>query len=188
MKSLVLGFLLIYGIARCAETFWRRPNYKGKVVAPYSIRLIISAYVALYVLVMWDANEMVAIPVWSAVTGMLFILGSIAGRNWAIRSLGPYHSIQIEIRNCHELITSGPYRYIRNPYYLSNIVEAVGLVLFVHSWLAILISLIVYLPVLAHRIMLEERALQTECGATFEVYKTQVPRLWPSPLRLLRDK
>ena len=37
------------------------------------------------------------------------------GRQWAFNSLGKYWSVDIEIRDNHELIKNGPYKYMRHP-------------------------------------------------------------------------
>lgn len=107
------------------------------------------------------------------------VLTSIAGRNWAIKTLGLYHSIHIEIRANHEFIQSGPYRFVRNPYYLSNVIEAVGLPLAANAWFAILLSIFLYIPLLILRMILEERGLEKKFKSSFIDYKERVPRIFP---------
>jgi protein-S-isoprenylcysteine O-methyltransferase Ste14 len=77
-----------------------------------------------------------------------------------------YHSINIEIRERHELVQSRPNSYLRNPYYLSNIIEAIGLPLVVNSKLAIFIALFVYTPILLHQLILEGESLGEEVSGS----------------------
>ncbi len=175
-------FLVVYAVERAAETFWKRDKIKGVLSSPLSLPLLVGTYVLMYLTCLWELTAGVAesFSGWISVVGGVLVLLSTFGRNWAIRTLGPFHSIQIEIRANHELIQSGPYAWVRNPYYLSNVVEAVGLPLVANAFYGGLISLFVYLPVLIVRMVLEERALTKKFGAGFLLYKSRVPRLFPS--------
>lgn len=77
-----------------------------------------------------------------------------------------------------QLITSGPYAYVRNPLYLGTLVVAAGLAIACRSLgLAVLFALaflFIYLPV----IMLEEQHLG-ELFPEFEQYAATVPSLFP---------
>ena len=53
---------------------------------------------------------------------LLFVIGQII-RNFAIISLKGFHSGHIEIKSNHQLIKTGPYNLIRNPYYVGVLVE-----------------------------------------------------------------
>ena len=161
------------------ETFGRRPKLRGKIIARYSLPLILITYVSFYLTLLWDWFTTEQVSVLSVAVGTTFVIASIIGRNWSIKTLGIYHSIHIEIRDHHNLIQSGPYRFVRNPYYLSNIVEAVGLLLIVNSSRAWIIAALVYLPVLIHRLAIEQLALENKFKANFAKYRAQVPLLIP---------
>ena len=126
---------------------------------------------------------------WFLSTGIIMVIVSTIGRNWAINTLNLYHSIHIEIRENHELIQSGPYQYVRNPYYLSNLIEAIGLPLVVNAKLAMFIAVFVYIPLLIQRLILEEKALEDKFQAQFVDYRTRVPMVIPrfiEPRRTVR--
>jgi protein-S-isoprenylcysteine O-methyltransferase Ste14 len=116
---------------------------------------------------------------WQFYVGVLLLIAATLGRNWSIQTLGSYHSIQIEIRSNHPLITDGPYRYSRNPYYLSNAVEIVCLPLMGSSALGVALAIVLYWPALGLRIALEEDALQQAMKESFSDYKLKTPRLIP---------
>ena len=45
---------------------------------------------------------------------------------WAAIHLGRQYSVEVPIQKDHQLITTGPYRYIRHPRYLGAFVLAIG--------------------------------------------------------------
>jgi protein-S-isoprenylcysteine O-methyltransferase Ste14 len=181
MKQAIFFFLIAYAVERLLETFWHRTKLKGRIIAPYSLPIIVTAYIGFYLIVIWDCYEFDAASLYKPMilVGMAVVIVSLLGRNWAIKTLGMYHSIHIEIRENHELIRSGPYFYLRNPYYLSNIIEAVGLSLIVNSRLATFIAGFVYTPILLHRLILEEKALEAKFQLLFVDYKKRVPMIFP---------
>jgi methyltransferase len=111
--------------------------------------------------------------------GLALVLSAMACRNWSIATLGPYHSIHIEVRKEHPLITSGPYHYVRNPYYASSALEPVGLPIVAHAQLPLLFSLLIYMPSLLLRLLLEERALKAKFRESYCCYVSRVPSLFP---------
>lgn len=180
MERFVSLFLVFYAIERLLETFWKRRKIPGKIVEPYTLPALISVHALIYFVTLgsWIAGEQEA-PTRMIVTGTTMVLISIVGRNWAIRSLGPYHSIHVEVRDAHPLIQSGPYQFVRNPYYLSNLVEIVGLPLLVGSVFGLLVAVCLYVPLLVVRLVIEENALGEKLGDLFAAYKKQVPRIMP---------
>jgi len=178
-------FLVAYVIERGLETFWNRQKIKGDTVAPYTLYVLVGSYTLVILIIFWELLRQgsQAVSGWMTLVGVILVLISLGGRNWAIRTLGPYHSIQIEIRPNHQLIQSGPYRFVRNPYYLSNIVEAIGLPLAANAEIASLLSLFVYVPLLVFRMILEERALERRFQDSFAAYKNSVPRILPRLFR-----
>ncbi len=181
MKLPVSLFLIGYLIERSLETFWARKKIGGEIVASYTLYLLVGTYTLMCLTILWEwfIWRPWKVPAWVAFGGITLVLVSLVGRNWAIKTLGPYHSIHIEIRPNHELIQSGPYRFVRNPYYFSNMVEALGLPLVANARLGLLVSIFVYIPLLILRMVLEEKALTTSLGQPFADYKKKVPRILP---------
>jgi protein-S-isoprenylcysteine O-methyltransferase Ste14 len=78
-----------------------------------------------------------------------------------------------------KVIVGGPYRYVRNPMYVSFLVANIGQALLLSS-----IALLIYAPVLLVALMLfvrgyEERTLAKRFGPEYEAYRSQVPGWWP---------
>ena len=78
-----------------------------------------------------------------------------------------------------KVIAGGPYRYVRNPMYVSFLVANVGQALLLTS-----LALLIYAPVLTVALMLfvrlyEEPTLVKRFGAEYEAYRRRVPGWWP---------
>lgn len=183
-KQIALGFLLVYGMERLVETFWKREKLNGAIKSEYSIYLLIGTYLIVYVVVILEsltASRREFLP-WLAMVGAGVVVLSTVGRLWAIRTLGPYHSIHIEIYEKHKLIKTGPYQYVRNPYYFSVILEVIGLSLVGNAFVGALMAILVYIPVLCLRIVLEEKALVEKFNGSFAEYASRIPKILPTIL------
>ena len=78
----------------------------------------------------------------------------------------------------NRLITTGPYRYTRNPQYLCDSLSILGYMIFTNSWMVWVIgALAVLLNILAP--FTEEPWLEERFGEAYRQYKTRVPRFIP---------
>ena len=88
-------------------------------------------------------------------------------------------SVTAQVIESHELITTGPYAWVRNPIYTSmaGMLIATGLAVSTLSVLiaAVLLSLVGILI----RVRLEEKLLRDTFGEHFEEYARRVPALLP---------
>ena len=108
----------------------------------------------------------------------IYIL-SIFVRLIAIGYLANFKSYNIEIRNRQSIIRTGPYKFIRHPIYLSMIIEAIVLPIAFHSYVGLAISGIIYLPIVALRLLIEEKAMLRIIGNEYFIYMKNTPRLLP---------
>jgi protein-S-isoprenylcysteine O-methyltransferase Ste14 len=122
---------------------------------------------------------LLAIAVVAAVEGDLWHGGSLglpwlwAGsllRVWSYRALGDHYSVTIVVRRDHELVRSGPYRWLRHPLHLGLNVEMLGLVL-MRPQLLTFGLLAIALLVLFARNRVEERALVHAFGDDYRRYR-----------------
>jgi protein-S-isoprenylcysteine O-methyltransferase Ste14 len=181
MNQFVFWCLTLYGLGRILETFWRRKTIKGKIIAPYTLYILVALHSLIFMTVMfeWIESETQTNSLMLVSLGLLSIFGTAVVRNWSIYTLGVYHSIHIEIRDNHQLITNGPYVFMRNPYYVSNAIELIGFPLLAGSFWGIVLSISFYIPCLIFRLMLEEFALEEKFGDSFRAFKSRVPRILP---------
>lgn len=115
----------------------------------------------------------------TAAGALLTVSGTIL-RAWSIWTLGKYFSVHIEIKDNHELIETGPYRFIRHPAYAGNILQAVGIPLILNAYYSLTISAILVFLFL-YRLKLEEEVLIREIkGYSAYAKRTYriIPKLW----------
>ena len=87
------------------------------------------------------------------------------------------------IQEQHQLITSGPYRYLRNPSYTAILTILVGFGFGIGNWLSLLVLFAAGVAAYAWRIaFVEERALAAQFGEEYQAYKkgtwALIPFIW----------
>ncbi len=100
-------------------------------------------------------------------------------RSWAESYL---HSSIVHDAALHGelLVADGPYRYVRNPLYLGNLLLAIGVGLLASRSGFLVISIGMW--ILVYRLILrEETTLLQSQGESYRRYLAAVPRLLPSP-------
>jgi protein-S-isoprenylcysteine O-methyltransferase len=106
------------------------------------------------------------------------VLG-LAFRLWAIAKLGRFFTVDVAIREGHELMTSGPFRFVRHPSYTGLFAMFVGWsVLFQNAW-SIVALLVPFTIALLYRVHVEEAALEASFGASYAEYRARTKRLLP---------
>jgi len=110
-----------------------------------------------------------------AVGSMMSALGFLL-RVWATVHFYSHSMRVISLKPQGTLITSGPYRFSRNPLYLGgNVFIFFGAALFLGSPTA-LIATALHLPLMDRFIRREEAQLQRQFGDDWQIYKELVPR------------
>ncbi|RLI00513.1 hypothetical protein DRO38_06320 [Candidatus Bathyarchaeota archaeon] len=178
-----LAFMVIMGIHRIWETFLRKGKVKGNIVKGWTLPALTIAYIMVCVGAVVE-YFVIKRPINFIITflGFSMYLIGLVGRSWAIKTLGRYHSVQIEIRNRHPLIREGPYKYLRHPIYFSIIFEILGIPLVPNSYYACLIALFIYIPLLFIRLRQEEKVMIEKFGDVYLQYKREVDGLLPFKL------
>lgn len=93
--------------------------------------------------------------------------------------LGRNFSPSLFIRNDHTLVTTGIYKRIRHPMYLSFYMWAIGQALLIDNWLAGPLGLIAFMLIYIFRIDREEQQLVETFGAQYVSYQKKTGRLLP---------
>lgn len=118
-------------------------------------------------------------PTWYTTSiGILFILIGELLRIWAVGYAGGT-TRATTLGAARDLVTTGPYGYVRNPLYLGNFLLSFGICI-VSNVLWLIPILIVgyfiqYLPI----ITVEEVYLLESCGSVYRTYQENVPRFIP---------
>jgi len=84
----------------------------------------------------------------------------------------------IDTKNIHAIVRSGPYNFVRHPYYLSVILELCGIALLLNAFTAIIFILLIQVPLLWKRITVEESELIKKFANEYLLYKKQVAILF----------
>jgi hypothetical protein len=105
----------------------------------------------------------------SCARGLPFLLAGIALHVWA---KGCLHQEK-------EVTTSGPYRFVRHPFYLANAVLDVGIIVMSGWWLLAIVGPIWWLAVYIPVIRREERIMTGLFGGAYAEYRSLVPMLVP---------
>jgi protein-S-isoprenylcysteine O-methyltransferase Ste14 len=121
----------------------------------------------------------------AAILGVL----TIPAVHWVLRALGPNVSETVFTKERHELVTTGPYRWIRHPLYTTGLALFLALGVMAGSWLVLLVSGLAFVLLRWLVIPREEQALLERFGGLYRGYMQRtgrlVPRLWgdAAPLR-----
>ncbi|HEY2125279.1 MAG TPA: isoprenylcysteine carboxylmethyltransferase family protein [Chthoniobacterales bacterium] len=126
----------------------------------------------------WPPGRLPRSLVWPWLGLFTFVLG-IALRWYAILYLGRFFTVNVAIAQEHELIDSGPYRWIRHPSYTGALLALVGFGLSLGSWVALICLVIPTTAVFSWRIYVEERALSEALGDAYRQYMARTRRLIP---------
>lgn len=113
-----------------------------------------------------------------AVAGILITAAGLLFAVWARVHLGRNWSGRPMIKVGHQLIRTGPYRYVRNPIYTGILIGFIGTVLVLGLWIAVLaagVGLVAFLG----KIRVEEKLLLEKFGEEYVQYKREVKSLIP---------
>ena len=107
-----------------------------------------------------------------------FVVGVII-RWWSILTLGRYFTVDVSIKQSHEVVQGGPYRWLRHPSYTGTLIAFVGFGLAFGDWLALTALLVPVIVAIMYRVRVEEKALVSALGANYAEYSARTKRLIP---------
>ena len=94
-----------------------------------------------------------------AVLALFFLGVALALRWWTLATLGKRWTTRVLVVSGEELVSSGPYRWLRHPNYLVVVMEIAAIPMVHCAWLTALVFTIANLILLRERIRVEEGAL-----------------------------
>jgi protein-S-isoprenylcysteine O-methyltransferase Ste14 len=175
----ILSALGIY-LARVLELRTKRQTIAGAIRENVTLRLFISIGTVMLVGSIAEYigfRKGISWPFFAA--GLAVAMLSFYIRRQAIAALGRFWSLHVEIRESHELVQDGPFRWVRHPAYLSMILEILSIALILRSWITATVAFALFLPTLIARIRIEERALIEKFGGRYLEFKRTTPALFP---------
>ncbi|MCB1276202.1 protein-S-isoprenylcysteine O-methyltransferase [Prosthecobacter sp.] len=133
----------------------------------------------LYLFTPWLAFADYRLPIvvpWIGTVAMIVSLWLF----WRSHSdLGQNWSVSLELRENHELVTRGVYRFIRHPMYASIWLWAFAQGMLLQNWLAGWSVAPAFAAMYFMRVPREEQLMCEKFGDQYRTYMRQTGRLWP---------
>lgn len=148
----------------------------GRAVVALPLFVGILAYIANP---RWMAWAEIRIPSWTRWVGVVLGVLAVPGAYWVFTSLGRNVSETVLTKQSHQLVTSGPYRWIRHPLYTNGIALLLAIGLMAANWFILGFTLIGLAAIQFVVVPLEERALMTTFGEAYRDYMRTTGRLLP---------
>jgi protein-S-isoprenylcysteine O-methyltransferase Ste14 len=148
------------------------------------IVLLTIAWASFFLTLIWIATPVVdfadyplhPIPL---ATGTLCLVVGLWLFHRSHADLGTNWSITLEVREKHQLVTHGVYRWVRHPMYLALLIYSAGQALVVPNWLAGPSYGLAMILFLAFRMGREERMMLEEFGTDYESFMARTNRVIP---------
>jgi protein-S-isoprenylcysteine O-methyltransferase Ste14 len=196
LSSNILGwFLLVLGIAYPAgaviyyfirrEPFWKSTG-GGKTAreekGDRSFWLILPGFLVVFFA---PPHEWMFLPaflprtIWMQTAGLALILIAVVLLVWSRIHIRGQYSGHVEVKTDQQLVTSGPYRFIRHPSYCGLLLMSLGVAVGYASLIGLAGFVFLLVPGLVYRIRLEERLLVAQFGADYREYASHTRRLLP---------
>ena len=137
--------------------------------------LSIVLYLAYPPAMAWAAMPL---PVWARWAGVALHVIAIAFLEWTLRSLGRNLTDTVVTRRDATLVTNGPYRWVRHPFYDALALVVVALSLMAANWFFLLTGGLVFV-LLAIRTGREEERLLARFGDAYRTYVNGTGRFIP---------
>jgi protein-S-isoprenylcysteine O-methyltransferase Ste14 len=162
----------------------RRVKVARSDKGPREVALLTLAWIGFLIPLIWVASPLFSfaeysLRPWLFGAGVLCLAVGLWWFNRSHSDLGTYWSVTLELRENHQLITQGVYRYVRHPMYAALFVYAIGQALTVPNWVAGPSYLVAFGILFALRIGAEERMMLETFGDEYAAYRARTKRLVP---------
>lgn len=129
----------------------------------------------------WLAWSTLALPTWLRWAAAALAVSCLPLLWWVFESIGGNVSETVLTKSTHQLVTHGPYKWIRHPLYAFAFLEFLSLAFLASNWFLILL---VGIGVAAFRFVVipkEEANLVRTFGDEYEAYRDRTGALIPRP-------
>ncbi|MGE0456702.1 MAG: isoprenylcysteine carboxylmethyltransferase family protein [Bauldia sp.] len=115
------------------------------------------------------------------IVGVLLTIAGLGISVWARVYLGAQWTGRVGVREGHQLIRSGPYRFVRHPIYSGMLLAFIGTALVYCDWRS-LVAIVMMAVALAYKLQREERWMREHFAADYQAYHRQVAAIIPGVL------
>jgi protein-S-isoprenylcysteine O-methyltransferase Ste14 len=127
----------------------------------------------------WAFPRATAPNVTLGVSAVLLAIASGALMIVSVVELGRQFAYEARLVESHRLITTGPYRFIRNPIYAGLYGLTLAVAITWSGWFTIPLFTLLFALGTALRVATEERLLREHFGAEFDEWARRVPAIIP---------
>ncbi|MFB0537332.1 MAG: isoprenylcysteine carboxylmethyltransferase family protein [Anaerolineae bacterium] len=140
---------------------------------------LLLAWLALYAInPAWMEVLSVSFLGWLRWMGFALGLASLGFWAWTQVALGKEWSPQLQLREEHHLVATGPYARIRHPLYTAMIGYGTSLALVTANWVVVVLAVAVIAGLFA-RVPKEEQMMIEEFGEEYKAYMQRTGRFFP---------
>ena len=123
-------------------------------------------------------ERFVPLAIWPAALGAALTFAGVVFSVWARFVLAANWSSLVQLKQDHELIVEGPYRWVRHPIYTGVLLMFAGTALAVGEWRGLL-AVAIAAAAFWRKLRLEETVMRGQFGDAYARYAERVPALIP---------
>jgi protein-S-isoprenylcysteine O-methyltransferase Ste14 len=126
----------------------------------------------------WMAWSFLPLPAWFRWIGVGLGVGTTVLLTWTFHTLGKNLTDTVVTRREHTLVTTGPYRFVRHPFYVAFLLGMTAIAIVLANWLVLMIGIpaFVLLAIRSHK---EEANLLARFGDDYRRYRERTGAFVP---------
>jgi protein-S-isoprenylcysteine O-methyltransferase Ste14 len=188
-------WVLFGGLLVMRAYFSLRVRWAGERVMPdreaveregrgmFAVRVVafflLIAWLVLYAInPLWMRVLSIPLPGWLRWAGFALGLAGLALWTWTQAALGKEWSPQLQLREEHHLVTTGPYARVRHPLYTAMFGVVTAFALVTANWVFAVLA-VAAIPGLVARVPREEQMMIEEFGEEYRAYMQRTGRFLP---------
>ncbi|MFK2892883.1 methyltransferase family protein [Dyella flagellata] len=179
-----LAWLIYWWVSSCGTKAAARVDSWGTLLV-YRVPLVIGVLLMLAVAPgrWWPWLLQPFLPVEAALAwiGMVLLLLGLAFACWARVVLGRNWSATVQLKQDHELVTAGPYHWVRHPIYTGVLLGLLGTALVRDQWRCLL-ALAIIAAAFWYKLRHEEAWMREQFGTAYVDYMRRTKALIPGVL------
>jgi len=176
--DLVLSLVSLSVIAQYSWSLKAHFNSPKMPTGTVVISVVVLATAAIYVTLLWIESQ----PALATLVG-LGLEGLALWLFWAAikASRAARLKMAFDLQNPHGLVTTGPYRYLRHPFYTSYLIFWVGWAVATWSLWSVLPLMVIAVIYVTAALGEERKFSRTAMAADYADYRSRTGFFWPKP-------
>lgn len=184
--KLMLGILVVFSFGirlyfQVSASGVRREKARDLSRDRFFYNLVLGTYLLVFVVVSTPWLDFAQVPLPEAVRwlGVVLLITASGLFAWSHIALGRNWSGVLELAEGHQLVTSGPYRWVRHPMYTAFFLAALGMFLLSANGLFSLVHVAAVVGMYLARVSGEEAMMIERFGDVYRGYMARTGRLLP---------